>query len=109
MELVKIRLQCQGHTAGPQTHYAGNFDCIRQIWLANGARGMMRGLSATIVRDTPSYGAYFVSYEILCRMLAPEGTDPKELSGVRLMLAGGLGGIAGWTSTYPIDVVKTVI
>lgn len=25
------------------------------------------------------------------------------------MLAGGFGGIAGWTSTYPIDVVKTVI
>lgn len=54
-------------------------------------------------------GAYFVAYEVLCRTLAPEGTDPKDLSGVRLMLAGGLGGIVGWTSTYPIDVVKTMI
>ena len=25
------------------------------------------------------------------------------------MLAGGLSGIAGWASTYPFDVVKTVI
>ena len=47
--------------------------------------GMM---NVVVFRETPSYGAYFVSYELLCQWLAPPGTDPKELSGVRLMIAG---------------------
>lgn len=129
MELVKIRLQNQGldhhvptlreRLRAVKSHkpleratsdkYAGPIDCMRQIYRESGFRGLYRGFFATLIRETPSYGAYFVSYEVLCRWLAPEGTDPKDLSGVRLMLAGGLGGIVGWASTYPIDVVKTII
>ena len=130
MELIKIRLQNQGlETHSPSLRermrrkkqpldtsrgaaglkYSGPLDCTRQIYKAEGVGGLYRGFWVTMVRETPSYGAYFASYEVLCRWLAPEGTDPKELSGVRLMLAGGLGGIIGWATTYPIDVVKTII
>ncbi|KAI3635244.1 hypothetical protein MIR68_006810 [Amoeboaphelidium protococcarum] len=119
MELIKIKLQNQGAPGLFQTttqidqisavKKLNMLSCAKQIFNANGFRGLSRGFTATVIRDTPSYGAYFVSYEILCRYLAPPGTDPKELSGARLMLAGGLGGIIGWASTYPADVVKTII
>ncbi|KAJ3262277.1 hypothetical protein HK103_002690 [Boothiomyces macroporosus] len=56
------------------------------------------------MRETPSYGAYFASYELMCRMI-PD-VDPNEPS-PGLLLAGGFAGIIGWLSTYPIDVVKT--
>ena len=75
-------------TVPPPNKYAGPFDCTRQLYRENGLRGLYRGFFATMIRETPSYGAYFVSYEILCRMLAPVGTDPKDISGWRLMLAG---------------------
>ena len=67
---------------------------------------LFRGFPVTIIRETPSYGAYFVSYEMFCRMLKPED---GELTTGRLMLAGGLGGVVGWASTYPFDVAKTII
>jgi hypothetical protein len=43
----------------------------------------------------------------LCRALTPAGTDVSDLSWSRLLVAGGLGGMAGWVSTYPWDVIKT--
>lgn len=110
MELVKIQLQSHVDSTkpGPVKKY-NLFSVTRKIYEANGIRGLFRGFPTTALRETPSYGAYFVSYEVFCRMLTPEGADPKDISGWRLMLAGGLGGIVGWASSYPIDVAKTII
>jgi solute carrier family 25 carnitine/acylcarnitine transporter 20/29 len=104
IELIKIKLQQKD-----QKLYRGSIDCTRKIIKEFGLSGLCRGLIPTIVRETPSYGVYFLSYELLCTYLAPENTDPKDLTGFRLMLAGGLGGIFGWLSSYPSDVVKTII
>ena len=104
MELVKIRLQNQDtleHTA-----YKGPIDCIKQIVRKNGIRGIFKGLGSTLLRETPSYGAYFASYEIMHRALLPEDADPSHPSMV-ILLAGGIAGVIGWLSTYPVDVVKT--
>ena len=43
----------------------------------------------------------------LCRWLTPPGTQVSELSWQRLLLAGGVGGMLGWLSIYPVDVIKT--
>jgi solute carrier family 25 carnitine/acylcarnitine transporter 20/29 len=118
MELVKIKLQNQT-TASPSRRspaslnrafstatpshpktFKGPIDCFMHIYRTNGIRGLFTGLPSTVLRETPSYGAYFVAYEVLCRMLAPPGTDPKEISGVRLMLAGtayAFGFICRWS------------
>lgn len=66
-------------------------------------------MASTIARETPSYGVYFSSYEYFCRKLTRPGERVQDLDGLRLMLAGGLGGIASWLVTYPFDVAKTVI
>ncbi|KAF9560550.1 hypothetical protein BGW38_009041, partial [Lunasporangiospora selenospora] len=116
MELSKIRLQNQtnssliagGGSGGGNAFYKGPMDCFRQTYRQGGLRACYRGLWSTILRET-SYGPYFLSYEIFCRALTPEGQRTQDLSSGRLVVAGGFAGIAGWLSTYPTDVIKTRI
>lgn len=42
-------------------------------------------------------------------VLETELYDLPDLNSLELMLAGGLSGVAGWLSTYPVDVIKTRI
>lgn len=106
VELAKIQMQNQ------REHGQGSFrsplHCLRLVYRATGLRGVYRGLVATIWRETPSYGVYFACFEWLRR----QGETPQNgghLENGKLMLAGGLSGIAGWMSTYPMDVIKTRI
>ncbi|GAA6008502.1 uncharacterized protein JCM10292_006945 [Rhodotorula paludigena] len=101
-------------------------------------RSLYRGWSATLLRDF-GYGPYFLVYEYVARGgnfglfssgaageegkrrrvkadLVDEvenevhGSDGQAGAGaVRVLVAGGLAGIAGWGFTFPIDVVKTKI
>ncbi len=108
MELVKIRLQNQSKPPDPKyPHYKGPIDCIQQIMKhERGARGLFTGMHATFWRDSPSYGVYFASYEMLSRLMLPNGLDTDHYT-LRVLTAGGLAGVVGWMSTYPVDVVKT--
>ncbi|GAA6014063.1 hypothetical protein JCM10207_000224 [Rhodosporidiobolus poonsookiae] len=95
-------------------------------------RELYRGFLPTLLRDT-AYGPYFLVYEYVARGgsfglldgrgrgerhvkadLAEEveselfGSEGQEGAGaVRVLVAGGLAGIAGWGCTFPIDVLKT--
>jgi solute carrier family 25 carnitine/acylcarnitine transporter 20/29 len=62
-------------------------------------KGLFKGLPTTIVREVPSYGAYFAAYEVFCRMMP--NSDPNEPS-LGLLMAGGSAGVVGWLSTYPV-------
>lgn len=86
IELLKIRLQNQSK----EKMYKGNIDLIQKIWKAKGWSGFYRGLGITIIRETPSYGVYFASYEILTNSL---GSD----SSVALLTAGGLAGVCSFS------------
>ncbi|RKP20915.1 mitochondrial carnitine/acylcarnitine carrier protein CACL-like protein, partial [Rozella allomycis CSF55] len=106
-ELAKIQLQNQVKK-GDRNAYKGTFNCLSRIYRVKGFRGCFRGISATILRETPSYGAYFSSYEYICRKLSKDG-DSSQLNPMLLMFAGGMAGICSWITTYPFDVVKTVM
>ncbi|SGZ28235.1 BQ5605_C027g10292 [Microbotryum silenes-dioicae] len=93
----------------------------RLVELVNkvGARGLYRGWKATCWRDL-GYGPYFGVYEAVIRSRfgragpgrGGEGVeeDGREVPGTaRVLIAGGLAGIAGWGSTFAMDVVKTRI
>ncbi|KAI8813606.1 mitochondrial carrier domain-containing protein [Cladochytrium replicatum] len=71
-----------------------------------GIAGFYRAMHCTMWRETPSYGVYFASYELLCRKLVPAGT-PTNVPTPALLVAGGLAGVVAWLVTYPFDVVKT--
>lgn len=102
MELIKIRLQNQTNSKGELKSklYLGPIDCIRKIVKKDGMKGLFRGLPTTIVREVPSYGAYFAAYEVFCKMIP--SADPNEPS-FGLLMAGGLAGVVGWLSTYPVS------
>lgn len=133
MELVKLRLQLQGQGIRPKhiffyydppLNYDGPFDCLNQVYKKHGVGGIFRGLPITIVRDIPSYGLYFASYEWFIHKLACDG--PDSLTVMQRLFAGGkntelrlnfkractkvffpgAAGMLSWTF-YPIDVIKS--
>ncbi|XP_041489178.1 mitochondrial basic amino acids transporter isoform X1 [Microtus oregoni] len=103
MELAKTRLQLQD--VGPARTYKGSLDCLVQIYRHEGLRGINRGMVSTLLRETPSFGVYFLTYDVLTRAMGCEPDD--HLLVPKLLLAGGTSGITSWLSTYPMDVVKS--
>ena len=98
-ELAKIQLQNQRDAA-----LRGPIDCLGRIYRTRGIAGWYRGMGATVLRETPSYGVYFATFEYLLQQ-----QQHAQVSSLGLMMAGGIGGVLGWISTYPIDVAKTRI
>ena len=105
-ELAKIKLQRQDSKTNAL--YRGPTHFLREAVRSHGFTSIFRGMTATILRETPSYGVYFATFECLSRLIERRN-ESVGLTMVELMLAGGLAGVAGWISTYPIDVVKTRI
>lgn len=88
-----------------------------------------KGLSITALRDSPSFGAYFVIYEVFRRKLLPRDNvtsvhvpapcDPCILIHfaidttmsprvfASLCFSGGMAGVLAWLFVYPLDVIKT--
>lgn len=99
LELAKTRLQLQG-TEG--TRFSGPMQCLRHVYRFEGHRGVFNGLGITAVREAPSYGVYFWTYEALTRSL-----PATEISTFHMLMAGGLAGTASWVGTYPVDVIKS--
>ncbi|KAK3927856.1 Mitochondrial basic amino acids transporter [Frankliniella fusca] len=98
VELAKTRLQLQAD--GGAARYTGPVDCLRQVWRAEGTRGIFRGFGPTLTREVPAFSVYFASYEWMTR---GDGQVPTW----QLLLAGGTAGTISWVLTYPVDVVKS--
>lgn len=93
MELVKIQLQNQTTSKA----ITGPIDCLKKLYLKGGIPYLYTGLTPTALREL-SFGPYFLTYEFLCRVLTD--SDEEELSGPKVILAGGSAGIVAWCSTY---------
>jgi len=79
-----------------------------EIWRAayreNGVRGVYRGFGATLLRDVPGVGVYYLTFEVAKRRLFPK---KERLDLWQLALAGALGGAAFWTVALPFDHLKS--
>ena len=61
IERIKILMQ-----ADNQGMYKNEMDCMKQIIQQDGMKGLLgRGLDATLAREVPGYGLYFVAYSLL--------------------------------------------
>ncbi|POR35456.1 Mitochondrial basic amino acids transporter [Tolypocladium paradoxum] len=108
-ELVKCRAQMS--TTPPAV---SSWTIARQIWRADGLRGLYVGGVVTALRDSIGYGFYFWSYE-LATSRWPSSSRPDNDGGAvslrgeapRILLCGGLAGIVTWVSVFPLDVIKT--
>jgi hypothetical protein len=130
-ELIKCKLQAQQEG---QRIYNGMLDCAVKMVRKKGWRyGLFSGWWATMLRDMPGMGAYFVAYEMAKWAFrtdkwtstvvpsTPTTSSNFELpfkvewrrevsySTAGLLAAGGAAGIATWVVTYPFDVIKSVI
>ena len=127
-ELVKCRLQVQQTlrtnphtttttstslfappiTAASSSHQPTTaLSMFRHIYQHEGVRGLYRGYSATALRDIPSYGVYFLTYEWTKDRLVAASSLQSPL--LPMLAAGGIAGCLSWLSCYPLDVIKSVI
>ncbi|GAB5369850.1 hypothetical protein AAMO2058_001441900 [Amorphochlora amoebiformis] len=104
VELIKCKLQVQQDQKVKT--FKGPWDCVRQIYQKSGVLGLYRGFWATFWRDAPSYGLYFVLYEMSKWRLSDKEGKNTMLS---LLFSGGVAGIGTWLFTYPFDIVKSII
>ncbi|XP_054710058.1 mitochondrial carnitine/acylcarnitine carrier protein-like [Uloborus diversus] len=107
-ERIKCLLQVQQATVSShEAKYAGPIDCAKKLYKEGGIRSIYKGTAATLLRDVPASGMYFMSYEWLQRVLTPAGKDRSEISVWRTLFAGGMAGIFNWSVAIPADVLKS--
>ncbi|XP_053499771.1 mitochondrial carnitine/acylcarnitine carrier protein isoform X1 [Ictalurus furcatus] len=104
-ERIKCLLQVQSISG--QLKYAGPVDCAVKLYKQHGMRSVYKGTVLTLIRDVPSTGLYFLTYEYLKNVLTPEGESVDRLSTPRILLAGGTAGIVNWAVALPPDVLKS--
>ncbi|KAJ1404966.1 mitochondrial carrier domain-containing protein [Ochromonadaceae sp. CCMP2298] len=100
VERIKVLMQ-----AGNTDVYKNEFDCIQKVIAEDSWKGLLgRGLDATLVREIPGYGVYFVVYKLLMSNPVVAG-----LGAAAPLLGGALAGCASWLPVYPADVIKTAM
>ncbi|PVD25199.1 hypothetical protein C0Q70_15697 [Pomacea canaliculata] len=97
----------QQASSGKERKYAGPIDCAKQLYREGGIRSVYRGTAATLLRDVPASGMYFMTYEWLQRVLTPAGHSRGDLSIGRTLFAGGMAGVFNWLVAIPPDVLKS--
>ena len=103
VDVVKCRMQID-RAAGGAGLYASPLDCVRQIFRSEGLRGLYRGSFITLLRDSPTTGAYFLLYEA-CERELPRRFGTGEAA--TTLGAGGICGTITWGLAYPFDTLKT--
>jgi solute carrier family 25 ornithine transporter 2/15 len=105
-ELVKCKLQALRET-GKGDVKIGAIKLTGDILRSEGVPGLFRGLTSTMAREMPGYFFFFGSYEFTKNWLT--GGHPEKIGLWQTIVAGGVGGIALWSSIFPFDVVKSRI
>ncbi|PNF32103.1 Congested-like trachea protein [Cryptotermes secundus] len=104
-ERIKCLLQIQQGGTAP-SKYAGPVDAITQLYKDGGIRSMYKGTFATLLRDVPASGVYFLTLGLVLRILR-QHSESGEIGALSTIVAGGSAGIANWLVAMPADVLKS--
>ncbi|CAH0562419.1 unnamed protein product [Brassicogethes aeneus] len=103
-ERIKCLLQIQQGVNTPKL-YNGPVDCIAKLYKQGGISSIYRGSGATLLRDIPASGMYFLTYEVVKEWFAKGSKEPPSIFGT--ICAGGAAGVANWLIGMPPDVLKS--
>jgi len=106
-ERIKCLLQIQAAGTAAEVKYAGPVDCMKKLYKEGGIRSIYKGTAATLLRDVPASGMYFMTYEMLKKALTPAGKSSSDLSPLKTIFAGGMAGVFNWLVAIPPDVLKS--
>ena len=104
-ERIKCLLQIQ--SGGKETKYAGPIDCAKKLYKSGGITSLYKGTMATLLRDVPASGVYFMSYEMLLDRFSAPGQKRDTLSPFKVFVAGGCAGILNWIVAIAPDTLKS--
>ncbi len=104
LDRVKILFQA----SNPQfAKYTGSWfglgTALKDIYHQDGARGLFRGHSATLLRIFPYAGIKFLAYEQIRAVIIP-GKDQE--TPWRRLISGSLAGVTSVFFTYPLEVIR---
>ncbi|EDQ92149.1 uncharacterized protein MONBRDRAFT_23012 [Monosiga brevicollis MX1] len=102
-ELLKCRVQLAQREGHGQT---STWRELVKIFRTKGPQGVFKGTGITMLRDAPSFGAYFIIYEYFRRLTYRLEAGPVEAFAVAIF-NGGMAGALSWLTVYPLDVIKT--
>lgn len=104
LDRVKILFQASNPKFQKYTgSWAGAVDAIRDIYRADGGRGLFRGHSATLLRIFPYGGIKFLAYEQIRSVFI---RSKEEETPLRRFMAGSLAGCMSVFTTYPLEVIR---
>eukprot|EP00796_Vickermania_ingenoplastis_P003732 gene3732-2629_t len=106
-ELVKCRMQVHNTLPVSDRVYRNSLQCLVAMHKKRGVRGLFRGHVAMTLREAIGCGWYFITFQYVIRAFLSEGQSFHEVTPLVHLLGGGCAGVAFWTTTYPIDAVKT--
>lgn len=95
-ERVKVLMQTQ-----KPREFKNQLDCFKFLLNKQGITSVFRGIPITYTRDMPTFGFYFLCYELVKCQLDEEGNNP-----IVTLLAGGCAGVGGWAVAIPMDTIK---
>eukprot|EP01064_Diplonema_japonicum_P031574 TRINITY_DN5701_c2_g1_i2.p1 TRINITY_DN5701_c2_g1~~TRINITY_DN5701_c2_g1_i2.p1 ORF type:complete len:296 (+),score=68.97 TRINITY_DN5701_c2_g1_i2:45-890(+) len=98
VDVVKIRMQVEKHK------YPGMFSGMKDIARTEGARGLYKGLGASLCREMSYSGIRFGAYESFKELYG--ATDPKNTPLYKKLAAGASAGMVGSAIANPCDLVK---
>ncbi|KAL3663307.1 hypothetical protein V7S43_011716 [Phytophthora oleae] len=101
-EHVKIQLQ-----TGAMGKQHSSLKTAKTIFRRYGVKTLFKGWEICLLRDVPSFGAYFCCYEASKRALT--GGKSENETDWKLMTAGGIAGMVSWAVCMPLDVVKSCV
>ncbi|KAG5477145.1 hypothetical protein LSCM4_04362 [Leishmania orientalis] len=106
-ELIKCKMQIQNTLPVQERIYKNSLECAAATYRRRGIRGLFRGHTAMMMREAVGCGFYFLAFQSVIRPFLSDGQMFHEAPAWVHFLGGGCAGVAFWTSTYPVDAVKT--
>ncbi|CAL8463422.1 g2956 [Coccomyxa elongata] len=101
LDLVRTRLSAQTKTQ----YYTGIVHALRTIVRDEGARGLYRGLGATLLQVTPSLAINYTAYGTLrSYWLQSHGNNSHTVT--MSLMCGGAAGLISSTATFPLDLIR---